>query len=58
MADLIDQAQEFIEEMKNKELEKIRSRIPPFTGYCANPDCREPITKGSYCGKECRDEAQ
>lgn len=58
MADMIDLAQEYIDEMHNKSIELIRSKIPPFTGFCANPDCGKPITKGSYCGKDCRDEAQ
>ena len=54
MADTIDLAQELTEHMNERALATARANIPPFTGKCAT--CLEPISKGRFCGRECRDD--
>lgn len=49
-----DNLQDFQQEVLNKKLDNISKNIPPFTGKCR--ECAEPITKGYFCGIECRDE--
>lgn len=56
MADNVDLAQEVTDLIQTTALEKARSNIPLFTGQCAN--CGDEITKGRFCGRECRDDAE
>jgi hypothetical protein len=53
MADIIDQAQEVQERELASALNKL-NKYPAFTGKCR--ECEEPITKGRFCGRDCRDE--
>jgi hypothetical protein len=55
MADFADQAQDLQDLLLMKSLQKQRKVKPtPFSGACLS--CEEPIDKGRYCDRYCRED--
>lgn len=56
MADIIDEAAEWEEELRARALKLRKPNGPSPTGHCLNPDCDEELALGvRWCDADCRD---
>lgn len=56
MSDIVDDAAEAIEQMVEVALANRPKTAIEFTGKCHY--CEEPISKGSFCSRECGEDYQ
>jgi len=56
MSDIVDDAAEAIEQMVEVALANRPKTAIEFTGKCHY--CEEPISKGTFCSKECNEDYQ
>ena len=56
MADIIDEASEWEEELRQRALEKRKPNGPVATGRCLDSTCDEPLpNEQRWCDATCRD---